>query len=217
VKDEQRIERMRELGTTSVSDALDRLGIAGQCAGIMPLERSFRLAGRAFTLRYVAADGKSGSVGAYIDDLGPADVAVLDNQGPPDATVWGDRLTSTAHRRGAPGTVIDGICRELDRSIQLHYPIFSRGHRMRTGKDRVRLDAKNVTVSIGGVRVEAGDYLVCDGDGVVAVPAPRIDELIEAAREIAAAEESIRKAVERGQDLKSARDAVGYFNLQRPR
>ena len=209
--EEPRITRMRELGTTSVSDALDRLGIAGQCLGIMPLERSFRLLGRAFTIRYVAADGRPGTVGDYIDDLGPGDVVVLDNQGRPDATVWGDLLTSTAHRRGVAGTVIDGICRDIDRSIQLHYPIFSRGHWMRTGKDRVRLDAKKVAVSIGGVRVEAGDYLLGDGDGVVAIPVSRIDEVIEAAREIAAAEESIRKAVERGKsrvDIEKRRPIV---------
>jgi 4-hydroxy-4-methyl-2-oxoglutarate aldolase len=217
VKDEQRIERLRVLGTPSVSDALDRLGIAGHCSGIMPLERSFRLAGRAFTIHYDAADGKPGTVGDYIDDLGPGDVAVLDNQARADATVWGDLLTSTAYRRGVGGTVIDGICRDIDRSILLHYPIFSRGHWMRTGKDRVRLVAKNVTVSIGGVRVEGGDYLLGDGDGVVAIPAARIDEVIEAAGEIAAAEESIRQAVERGENLKSAREAVGYFNLQRRR
>lgn len=216
VNDERRIGRLRELGT-SVSDALDRLGIPGQCSGIMPLQRSFRLAGRAFTIHYVAADGKPGTVGDYIDDLGPGDVAVLDNQGRPDATVWGDLLTATAHRRGVGGTVIDGICRDVDRSIQLHYAIFSRGHWMRTGKDRVRLEAKNVTVSIGGVQVEAGDYLLGDSDGVVAIPAARIDEVIEAAREIAAAEQSIRQAVERGENLKSAREAVGYFNLQRRR
>jgi 4-hydroxy-4-methyl-2-oxoglutarate aldolase len=217
MNDKQRIETLHELGVTSVSDALDRLGIAGQCFGIMPLERSFRLAGRAFTLHYVATDGKPGTVGDYIDDLGPGDVAVLDNQGRTDATVWGDLLTFTAHRRGVNGTVIDGVCRDIDRSIQLSYPIFARGNWMRTGKDRVRLDGTNVPVSIGGVTVNAGDYLVGDGDGVVAIPSSRIDEVISAATEIAAAEERIRDAIASGQHLSSARAAVGYFDLQRRR
>jgi regulator of ribonuclease E activity RraA/HMG-CHA aldolase family protein len=43
---------------------------------------------------------KPGTVGDYIDDLGPGDVAVLDNEGRADATIWGDLPTSTAHRRG---------------------------------------------------------------------------------------------------------------------
>lgn len=213
--DEQRIKTLRGLDVTSVSDALDRLGIAGQCHGIMPLDRSFRLAGRAFTLRYVATDGKPGTVGDYIDDLGPGDVPVLDNQGRTDTTVWGDLLTFTANRRGVSGTVIDGVCRDIDRSVQLAYPIFARGNWMRTGKDRVRLDGTNVPVSIGGVTVNAGDYLVGDADGVVTIPASRIDEVIGAATEIATAEGRIRNAIGKGQDLRSARAAVGYFDLQR--
>ena len=158
-----------------------------------------------------------GTVGDYIDDLGPGDVAVLDNQGRVDATVWGDLLTFTAHRRGVAGTVIDGVCRDIDRSIQLDYPIFARGNWMRTGKDRVRLDGTNVPVSIGGVTVNPGDYLAGDGDGVVAIPASRIDEVLATATEIATAEESIRRAIEAGQDLRAARAAVGYFDLQRRR
>ena len=43
---------LKELSTTDLSDAMDRLGIPGQCLGIMPLDRSFRLAGQAWTLRY---------------------------------------------------------------------------------------------------------------------------------------------------------------------
>ncbi|MGO9454531.1 MAG: RraA family protein [Candidatus Binataceae bacterium] len=217
MEDKDRLKTLRGLGVTSISDALDRLGIRGQCLGIMPLERSFRLAGRAFTLHYVATDGKPGTVGDYIDDLGPGDVAVLDNQGRVDATVWGDLLTFTAHRRGVAGTVIDGVCRDIDRSIQLDYPIFARGNWMRTGKDRVRLDGTNVPVSIGGITVNPGDYLAGDGDGVVAIPMSRIDEVLATATEIATAEESIRRAIEAGQDLRAARAAVGYFDLQRRR
>lgn len=204
-----------ELSTTDLSDALDRLGIAGQCLGIMPLARSFRLIGRAFTIHYVPVSIERGTVGDYIDDLGPGDVVVLDNAGRLDATVWGDLLTSTAHRRGVAGTVIDGICRDIDRSIELEYPIYSRGNWMRTGKDRVRVDGINVPVSIGGVRVEPGDYLRGDGDGVVVVPASRIDVVVSAAQEIHAAEEVIRAGIAEGNDLRSARAKVSYYDLQK--
>lgn len=208
---------LQGLSTTDLSDALDRLGIAGQCLGIMPLSRSFRLVGRAFTVHYVPVSVERGTVGDYIDDLGPDDVVVLDNAGRLDATVWGDLLTSTAHRRGVAGTVIDGICRDIDRSIKLDYPIYSRGNWMRTGKDRVRVDGINVPVSIGGVRVEPGDYLRGDGDGVVVIPASRIDAVVGAAQEIHAAEEAIRAEVVAGNDLRTARAKVSYHDLQKHR
>jgi 4-hydroxy-4-methyl-2-oxoglutarate aldolase len=193
---------------------MDRLGVSGQCLGIMPLDRSFRLVGRAWTLRYGTVGQDPGTVGDYIDDLGDEDVVVLDNQGRMDATVWGDLLTSTASRRKVAGTVIDGVCRDVDRALALRYAIFARGNWMRTGKDRVRVEATQQPVSIGGVRVEAGDYLRGDGDGVVSIPAVRIDEVIVVAAEIHAAEEHIRTAIEAGSELRQARARYGYHKLQ---
>jgi 4-hydroxy-4-methyl-2-oxoglutarate aldolase len=200
--------------TSHVSDALDRLGIAGQCFGIMPLDRSFRLAGRAFTVRYVPVGVGGGTVGDYIDDLDAGQVPVLDNAGRTDMTVWGDLLTATAHRMGLPGTVIDGVCRDSDRSVALSYPIFSRGHWMRTGKDRVRVDAYEVPVSIGGVLVSPGDFVLGDADGVVVVPASRASEVLDVARGIADRESLIRAAVAEGARLDEARASVGYHKLQ---
>jgi regulator of RNase E activity RraA len=197
-----------------VSDALDRLGIAGQALGIAPLDRGFRLVGRAWTVRYGPVGLDRGTVGDYIDDLGPGDVVVLDNQGRLDATVWGDLLTTTAHRRGVAGTVIDGVCRDVDRSLHLGYPIFSRGSWMRTGKDRVRVEAVGVPVAVGGVRVEPGDLLLGDGDGLVAVPAARVGEVLAAAEEIEHAEQAIREAVEAGASLREARARFRYHDLQ---
>lgn len=200
--------------TSHVSDALDRLGIAGQCLGIMPLDRSFRLAGRAFTVRYVPVGVGGGTVGDYIDDLDAGQVPVLDNAGRTDMTVWGDLLTATAHRMGLPGTVIDGVCRDSDRSVSLGYPVYARGHWMRTGKDRIRVDAYQVPVAIGGVLVSPGDILLGDADGVVAVPAARAAEVLDAARGIADSEAAIRSAVIGGARLDEARASVGYHALQ---
>jgi 4-hydroxy-4-methyl-2-oxoglutarate aldolase len=214
VRERDTLARLRELSTSGVSDALDRLGIAGQALGLAPLDRSFRLVGRAWTLRYGPVGQDRGSVGDYIDDLGPDDVVVLDNQGRLDATVWGDLLTVTAHRRAVAGTVIDGVCRDVDRSLTLGYPIFSRGNWMRTGKDRVRVEATGEPVSIGGVRVEPGDLILGDGDGLVCIPTARVTEVLAAAEEIERAEESIRVAVESGVALRDARQAAGYHDLQ---
>jgi regulator of RNase E activity RraA len=208
------LARLRRLSCTDISDAMDRLGVAGQCLGIMPLDRSFRLVGRAWTLRYGPVGQDPGSVGDYIDDLGPDQIVVLDNQGRLDATVWGDLLTSTAARRQIGGTVIDGVCRDVDRALELVYPIFSRGNWMRTGKDRVRVEATGAPVSIGGVRVEEGDYLLGDGDGLVSIPAARVEAVLAAAEEIAAAEEAIRAAIQSGKSLRQARVDHGYHKLQ---
>lgn len=212
--DSGRLSALRGLGCTDLSDAMDRLGIPGQCLGIAPQTSTADLVGRAFTVRYGPVGQSRGSVGDYIDELGEGDVVVLDNQGRLDATVWGDLLTLTASRNHVGGTVIDGVCRDTDRAGELGYPIHARGTWMRTGKDRVQVEELGGAVSVGGVRVEAGDWLRGDGDGVVAIPAGRVDEVVEVARGIAAAEARIREAVLAGSDLREARAAVGYHDLQ---
>lgn len=205
---------LARLATTTVSDALDRVGVAGQCLGIKPLDHRFRLCGRAFTMRTLPVATRAGTVGDYIDDVPPGSIVVIDNAGRADMTVWGDILTFVASKRGIGGTVIDGVCRDVGRSLELDYPIFCRGWSMRTGKDRVQLDASNVDVSIGGARVGPGDLLLGDADGVVAIPREREVEIVAQARAIDEAEEKIREAVAGGMRLDEARRKFKYFKLQ---
>lgn len=202
------------LSCTDLSDAMDRLGIPCQATGIMPVDRSFSLVGQAWTLRYGSVGQSGGSVGDYIDDLGPGQIVCLDNQGRLDATVWGDLLTLTASRRKVGGTVIDGICRDVDRALELNYPIFSRGNWMRTGKDRVRVEAIQEPIVIGGIRVEPGDWLRGDGDGLVVLPHGRVEDVVAVAQEIQAAEQRIRAALESGSTLRQARADNNYHALQ---
>src|SRR6266576_7099520 len=122
---DKNVQRASKLDTTSLSDALDRLGIAGQCLNIKPLDPRFRLTGRAFTILYGPAGSPPGTVGDYIDDVPVGSVVVIDNGGRENATVWGDILTMVAHRRSIAGTVIDGACRDTNLSREIVYPIFS--------------------------------------------------------------------------------------------
>jgi 4-hydroxy-4-methyl-2-oxoglutarate aldolase len=211
------IQRASKLDTTSLSDALDRLGIGGQCLGIKPLDHSFRLTGRAFTILYGPSAKPSGTVGDYIDDLQPDTVVVLDNGGREDATVWGDILTTVAHTRGVAGTVIDGACRDTHLSLSLGYPIFSRSYSMRTGKDRVQVEATNCSVNIGDARVDAGDILRGDSDGVLVIPKAHENDVLRVAEEIDSVEGQILKAVREGSRLVEARKQFGYHNLQTKR
>ncbi|MBO0875365.1 MAG: RraA family protein, partial [Pseudonocardia sp.] len=139
---------------------------------------------------------------------------VLDNAGRLDATVWGDILTLVASRRGMAGTVIDGVCRDTARARELGYPIYARGHWMRTGKDRVKLVATQVPVSIGGILVTPGSPVLGDADGIVILPLSREREILDTALAIEQAEEAIRASVLTGTRLDEARRNRGYHNLQ---
>ena len=208
------LDRASRLDTTSISDALDRLGIAGQCLNIKPLDHRFRMSGRAYTILYGPAGSPPGTVGDYIDDVEPGSVIVLDNGGRENATVWGDILTWVAHRRGVAGTVIDGACRDTSLARELGYPVYSRSYSMRTGKDRVQVEAVNGPVNIGDARVAAGDILRGDADGVLVIPRAHEDAVLTAAEEIDAVEQQIRAAISEGKTLTEARKLLGYHQLQ---
>ncbi len=211
---EQKYLDIIKLGTSALSDAMDRLGIPGQALGIKPIDRSFMLCGPAYTVHNIPCDLHGGSVGAYIDDVPAGHVVVIDNAGRLDCTVWGDILTVMGSIRKVGGTVINGVCRDSARALEVSYPIFSRGTYMRTGKDRVMADAYNTKVSLGEVAVVPGDILAGDADGILVIPQERLDEVVAAAREIEDAEDQIRASIRNGMSLLDARTAFNYHQLQ---
>jgi 4-hydroxy-4-methyl-2-oxoglutarate aldolase len=208
------IAEFQKLDTTAISDALDRLGIKGGCAGIVAQVPGTKAVGRAFTVRYRPCGVEKGTVGDFLDDVQRGQIVVLDNGGRTYCTVWGDIMTVYAAKRGIAGTVIDGVCRDMPRILESKYPIFTRGHVPVTGKDRVELDAVNVPVAVSEVLVHPNDILACDDTGVVVIPYDRAGEVLKAATEIDKVEQRILTMLDQGMSLREARKQLGYHKLQ---
>jgi regulator of RNase E activity RraA len=211
------VKEFRKLDTTAISDALDRLGIRGGCYGITPRVLGVKTAGRAFTVRYRPCGVEKGTVGDFLDDVEPGQVVVLDNGGRTYGTVWGDIMTVYAQKRGIAGTVIDGVCRDMPRIHEVKYPIYTRGHIMVTGKDRVELDGINIPVAVSDVQVRPNDIVACDDTGVVIVPHDRAEEILKIAKEIDEIEQSILGMLDKGMTMREARKQTGYHKLQTKR
>jgi 4-hydroxy-4-methyl-2-oxoglutarate aldolase len=208
------VEGFRKLASAAISDALDRLQIPGQAQGIASLRLGYHIVGRAFTVRYLPVGSTKGTVGDYVDDVPPGGVIILDNGGRLDCTVWGDILTTVAARRKIAGTVIHGVCRDVSGSLEVDYPIFSRGRFMRTGKDRVEVDGINVPATLGEVQVRPNDIVVGTDDGILVVPADMAEKVLDIAASISEAEAKIIAAVKSGSRLDQARKAHNYHHLQ---
>ncbi|HYE81638.1 MAG TPA: RraA family protein [Clostridia bacterium] len=208
------VEAFKKLDTTSVSDALDRLGITGGLLGIKSVVADTTICGQAFTVHYVPCGSVKGTVGDFLDDVEPGQVVVIDNSGRDYCTVWGDLMSITATRMGVAGTVIDGVCRDIPAIKKIKYPIFTKGTYMVTGKDRVFVDAVNVPVSVSGVQVKPGDIVLGDETGVLVIPVERAEEVLKVSQEIAEKEAIIEEAVRTGATLKEARARAGYHQLQ---
>jgi 4-hydroxy-4-methyl-2-oxoglutarate aldolase len=211
---DQLVERFKKLASAAISDALDRLQIPGQAQGIASLRLGYHIVGRAFTVRYLPVGSTKGTVGDYVDDVPTGGVIILDNGGRLDCTVWGDILTTVAARREIAGTVIHGVCRDVSGSLEVDYPIFSRGKFMRTGKDRVQVDGINVPATLGEVQVRPNDIVIGTDDGILVVPFDRAEQVLEIAQSVSAAEAKIIASVKAGSRLDEARKAHNYHHLQ---
>lgn len=206
----------RGLSSAEVSDALDYFGLPGSAPGLMPVAGPHRLFGPAFTVRFGPVDSaQPGTVGDYLDDIPTGSVAVLDNAGRLDCTVWGGIMSQLAAHRATGGTVVHGVCRDTEEADAAGYPLFALGRFMRTGKDRVQVDAVGGPVTVAGVRVSPGDIVLADRDGVVFVPRQRAAQVFERAYVMQAVEARIVAAVLGGMPLAEARREFGYHTLQR--
>ncbi|NUR00982.1 MAG: RraA family protein [Streptomyces sp.] len=167
----------RTVPTTTLADLLGRGQVMDM--GIRPLWGPIgRVAGPAFTVSCPPGDNLM--LHAAIHRAGPGSVVVVES-GDLHWALAGGNVCAVAQRRGVAAFVLDGLIRDLAEVRQAQFPVFARGVIPIPGaKSVVRPLGEPVTC--GGVRIEAGDIVVADEEGVVAVPAPRADEVLTAAR-----------------------------------
>jgi len=185
------IAELKKMDTTSVSDAMDKLGVPCGLLGIQAVIPGHKICGEAFTVHYVPCGMAKGAVGDYLDDVRPGQVLVIDNADRNYCAVWGDIMTYAAKAKGIEGTLIGGMCRDVNGIEELGYGIYARGRCMVTGRDRVKVDAVNTPVSISNVLVCPGDIILGDDSGALCIPKELAEKVLEIAREIQSAEQQI--------------------------
>ena len=208
------IQALKKMDTASISDAMDKLGIPCGLLGIQAVVEGNKICGDAFTVHYIPCGMDKGNVGDFIDDVKPGQVVVIDNGGRTYCTVWGDIMTYTAKTKGIEGTLIDGVCRDVNGIKELNYGIYTKGKYMVTGKERVTVDAVNIPVAISGVQVRPGDIILGDDSGALVIPQEKAEEVLAVAQHIEEVEQKIISEVKAGSTLKAAREKLGYHSLQ---
>jgi 4-hydroxy-4-methyl-2-oxoglutarate aldolase len=130
----------------------------------------------------------------------PGDVLVVTVAGQYDHGYWGEVMSTAAKARNLGGLVIDACVRDGVLLEQIGFPVFARGLCIRgTGKDFAAPGWINYPILLGSVVVNAGDLMVGDGDGVVAIPAARIDALLATAAQRDREEAAILKRLAAGE------------------
>lgn len=208
------MQTLEQLSTAELSDALDACGIEGCLLGIRPLASGMKLVGPVFTVQYLSYEGHDGgefkTAGNYIDEVPRGHVILIENQGRSDCTTWGDILTQVAIKKGIAGTVVHGAVRDVEFIKKSNYPLFSMATFMRSGKNRVYKSDQQCSLQINGVKINPGDMLVADENGVLVIPLARVDEVVEKASNIKATEQAIIESVLAGNSLEMARKQHRY-------
>ena len=134
-----------------------------------------------------------------LDIARPGDVMVVHCSGAYEHGYWGEIMATMAVARGLAGLVIDGCVRDGRLLAEMGFPVFARGLCIRgTGKDFGATGWLNHPVWLGDVVVHAGDLVVGDGDGVVALPHARAAEIVARGRQREADEAAILQRLQAG-------------------
>lgn len=199
-----------KLYSSVLSDTLDAFDRPAQAMRpfVRPLDDASVLVGRARTGLYApvfhvdAGENPYEIEMALVDDLGPGDVAVFACHGPTERIApWGELLSTAARHRGAEGCVTDGLVRDVRHIRAMGFPVFCGGIGPLDSKGRGKMVAMDVPVECAGVRVEAGDLVFADVDGVVVVPAAIEGQVVEAALAKVDGEDRTRAELAQGAKL----------------
>jgi regulator of RNase E activity RraA len=202
--------------TSCVSDVLNARGTFNKAMrpGIRGAAADARLVGIARTMRSRPRETAPDAGREYallfeaIDGLGAGEVLVTDEMG---CCVWGELCCERALVRTANGTIIDGYHRDTSRVVASGLPVFSRGAHPSDMLYHREIVAINEPVHCGGVFVSPGDLLIADADGIVAVPAGMIAEVIGEAVGKIELETKVRNALRAGDTAAQAFEKFGVF------
>jgi 4-hydroxy-4-methyl-2-oxoglutarate aldolase len=187
---------LARLDAATVHEADGRRGALP--AAIKPIDPSFRVCGPAFTVDCPPGDNLWIHHALYA--AAPGDVLVVDVRGHTEAGYWGEILSEAALARGLGGLVISGGVRDSQRLLEQGFPVFSTGLCIRgTVKDPTRDGRLAQPIRLGDVNVRSGDIVLGDADGVVVVPAERLDRVAEAAQSRADSEQEILTRLRAGE------------------
>lgn len=189
-------DRILDIGTGALSDAIGKSG--GMDHDLHCRSANPRMAGPAFTLRVHTADILMVAKALSLCPAGH--VLVIDGQGETNTALWGGLTTAAAHRKGLAGIVIDGAIRDLADIRVSPLPVFARAVVPNAGGAEY-VGETGIPIQCGGTVVCPGDWIAGDEDGVVVVPAARIEEALAGAERILAAERNIARQIEEGKDF----------------
>ena len=211
--DSRTLALLKQASTATISTQLLARGLRNTYLhGLQPLNPRLRMAGEAFTLRYIPAREDVDTLDVYqdydhpqrkaIESVGPGQVLVMDCRGQGRAASAGGILATRLQVRGAAGLVTDGTLRDTPDIAKIALPTYAQGPSPLTNLAQHHAVDMQIPIGCAEVPVYPGDIMVGDAEGVVCVPRHLAAEVAEAAAEQEALERFIQREIEDGRPLR---------------
>jgi regulator of RNase E activity RraA len=215
----------KELFTALVGDVLDQLGYLHQfvAPALKPLRSDMVVLGRAMPVLEADVCGEVaahtnnpllkqpfGMMFEALDSLQPHEVYICSGASPRYA-LWGGLMSTRALKLGAAGAVVDGYSRDTPEILRLNFPVFSLGSYAQDQGPRGKVIDYRVPIEFNGVRVNPGDIVFGDIDGVLIVPQEVAAEAFSGAIEKARGEKLVQQALEAGMSTVAAFQKFGIM------
>jgi regulator of RNase E activity RraA len=194
----------------SVADAMEQL--YGQRAylshDMRPVFKT-KFAGPAVTVLLKKGEHKEGAAASQgmldaIDAAPPGSVYVMVLENGLDYAGIGGLMATAMKYRGFAGAVIDGGVRDTPQIGKLQFPVFSRGVVPSTTINHFRFAGANIPVTCAGIRINPGDIVVADEDGVVIAPKAKAAEVLKKAQALDDTEHQMLPFIEKFHSIKEA-------------
>ena len=181
-------EALMKLSTANISDGGHR---AESIIGLYPIYQNIKLIGNAVTVRTFPGDWAK-PVEA-IDIAKEGDVIVIDAGGVGPA-IWGELATHSALQKKISGVVIHGAMRDIAEIRKLNFPAFTKMV-MPTAGEPKGFGEINIPILISGIRINPGDWIIGDDDGLMVIPLAEADVRVNYGMDCLERENRIREEI----------------------
>lgn len=207
----------KHASTALLSDCMDREGFRHNVLHhrLRPLLEGRIIAGWARTVRWMdvdEVDERPYDVEIeVIDDLKPHDVLVHSQDIALRNAPWGELMSTAAVARGAAGCICDSCIRDVRMIRQLDFPVWYTAIKPLDSCGRGKVMAYDVPIVCGEVLINAGDLIVADDDGIIAIPQNLVDTVVPKALNKAQLENKTRDGIRQGRLLRDVYDEYGVM------